>query len=319
MFLHMHTLIPRALRQGDTIGLISPSSPSPDHEKIGQAVTYLENLGYRVKPAAHFNCKGETRKELDRQKLHDLHEMFADRSVKAIFCLRGGSGATRLLQDLDYGLISANPKILAGYSDITALSIALYARTGLVTFSGPMLATELHNPSPYTEENFWKVLESTSSVHQIINHPDHPVRVFREGSATGILLAGNLTVLSCLVGTPYLPSMENSVPLFEDINEEPYRIDRLLSHFHNAGRLKKCRGILFGQFSRDAMDFDKKHPLLDILHYYTDKTAPHVPVVAGLSYGHIDDLLTAPVGAGCTLHACNGELSLTTSPAVVSD
>ena len=317
--MHMHTLIPKALRHGDTIGLISPSSPSPDHQKIGQAVTYLEKLGYRVKPAGHFNSRSETRQDLDRRKLHDFHEMFADRSVQAIFCLRGGSGATRLLQNLDYSLVSRNPKILAGYSDITALSIALHARTGLVTFSGPMLATELHNPSSYTEENFWKILESTSSVHQIINHPDHPVCVFREGTASGSLLAGNLSVLSCLVGTPYLPSMEGALPLFEDINEEPYRIDRLLSHFHNAGLLNKCSGILFGQFSRDAMTFDKQHPLLDILRYYTDKTAPHVPVVAGLSYGHIDDLLTLPVGAPCTLKACNGELSLTTSPAVVGD
>lgn len=315
----MHTLVPKALRHGDTIGLISPSSPSPDHEKIGHAVTYLEKLGYRVKPAAHFNSQAVTRQELDRRKLYDLHEMFADRSVKAIFCLRGGSGATRLLPDIDYGLVTENPKIFAGYSDITALSIALYARTGLITFSGPMLATELHNPSSFTEENFWKILESTSSVHQIINHLNHPVCIFREGSATGTLLAGNLTVLSCLVGTPYLPSMESSLPLFEDINEEPYRIDRLLSHFHNAGLLKKCLGVLFGQFSRDAMVFDQQHPLLDILHYYTEKTAPHVPVVAGLSYGHIDDLITVPVGAHSTLKARNDEISLTTPPAVSSD
>lgn len=315
----MNTVTPRALCKGDTIGLISPSSPSPDHEKIGQAVAYLEKLGYRVKPADHFNCKGEIRQELDRRKLHDLHEMFTDRSVKAIFCLRGGSGATRLLEHLDYDLIAANPKILAGYSDITALSIALYAKTGLITFSGPMLATELHNPSPYTEENFWKLLESTSSVHQVVNHPDHPVRIYRKGDASGKLLAGNLTVLSCLVGTPYLPSMKGSLPLFEDINEEPYRIDRLLSHFYNAGLLSRCAGLLFGQFSKEVMDFDLEHPLLDILHYYTCKTASHVPVVAGLSYGHIDDLLTVPIGAGCTLRASENELTLCMQPAVSCD
>ena len=316
--MHMHKLIPKALRHGDTIGLISPSSPSPDHEKIGQAVTYLEKLGYRVKPASHFNCQGEHRRELDRRKRHDLHEMFADRSVKAIFCLRGGSGATRLLEKLDYGLIAQNPKILAGYSDITALSIALYAKTGLITFSGPMLATELHSPSPYTEENFWKVLESTSTTHQIINHPSHPVRIYKKGSASGTLLAGNLTVLSCLVGTPYLPQMKESLMLIEDINEEPYRIDRLLSHFYNAGLLQRCSGLLFGQFRREAMAFDREHPLLDILSYYTDKMAPHIPVVAGLSYGHIDDFLTIPVGADCTLLAGEEQLSICMEPAVSS-
>ncbi len=312
----MKILTPKALCKGDTIGLISPSSPSPDQEKIDRAVTYLEKLGYHVKPAGHFNCQGEPRMELDRRKLEDLHDMFADSRVKAIFCLRGGSGATRLLENLDYDLIAGNPKILAGYSDITALSIALFTRTGLITFSGPMLATELHNPSSYTEENFWNVLESTSSVRQILNHPGHPVHIYRDGTAEGTLLAGNLTVFSCLVGTPYLPLFRNTIPLFEDVNEEPYRIDRLLSHIYNAGILNQCKGLLFGQFSRDIMDFNRPSPLLDILRYYTEKTAIHIPVAAGLSYGHIDDLLTIPVGTACSFAARNGELSLTMPPAV---
>ena len=113
--------------------------------------------------------------------------------------------------------------------------------------------------------------------------------------------------------------MKGSLPLFEDINEEPYRIDRLLSHFYNAGLLSRCAGLLFGQFSKEVMDFDLEHPLLDILHYYTCKTASHVPVVAGLSYGHIDDLLTVPVGAGCTLRASENELTLCMQPAVSCD
>lgn len=312
----MRTLLPKALRKGDTIGLVSPSSPSPEHGRIEQAVRYLEKLGYRVKPARHFNCRTDSRRELDRCKLLDLHEMFSDRSVSAIFCLRGGSGATRLLQDIDYPLVASNPKILAGYSDITALSIALHARTGLVTFSGPMLATELHAPSPYTEENFWKILTEPGREHEIINHPRHPLCIMREGRTEGTLLAGNLTVLSCLVGTPYLPSMSGVIPLFEDINEEPYRIDRLFSHFHNAGLLEKCNALLFGQFSREPLSFDRKDPLLDILRYYTDKTALSAPVAAGLSYGHIDDLLTLPIGARTVLQAANGILSLRSAPAV---
>ncbi len=312
----MQTLIPKSLRQGDTIGLVSPSSPSPDHEKIGRAVAYLEKLGYRVKPAEHFNSRGETRQHLDRQKINDLHGMFADSSIQAIFCLRGGSGATRLLERLDYRLIEKNPKIFVGYSDITALLIALYARAGLLTFSGPMLATELYNPSSYTEENFWEMLESTSSAHQLINHPEHSVHIFREGSASGTLLAGNLTVLSGLIGTAYFPSLESVLPLLEDVNEEPYRIDRTLSHFHNAGLLQRFAGLLFGQFSKQAAGVRPETPLFDILRYYTEKTAPGVPVAAGLSYGHIDDLLTLPVGATCTVHARDGELLLETTPAV---
>ena len=106
--------------------------------------------------------------------------------------------------------------------------------------------------------------------------------------------------------------------LIEDINEEPYRIDRLLSHFYNAGLLQRFSGLLFGQFRREAMAFDREHPLLDILSYYTDKMAPHIPVVAGLSYGHIDDFLTVPVGADCTLLAGEEQLSICMEPAVSS-
>ncbi len=310
----MNTLVPDALRPGDTIGLVSPSSPSPDHERIQQAVLYLESRGYRVKPAKHFNCRTENRHDLDHRKLHDLHEMFADRSVKAVFCLRGGSGATRLLEDIDYDLISKNPKILAGYSDVTALSVALFARTGLITFSGPMLATELHAPSLYTEEHFWKMLSAPGATHEIVNYPEHPRSILREGAAEGVLIAGNLTVLSCLAGTPYMPSTDEAILLFEDINEEPYRIDRLLSHFYNAGLLRHCRGLLFGQFTRNAMQFDCRHPLIDIFRYYTQKTN-EIPAAAGISYGHIEDMFTVPIGARCSIIASENRIIIrTTAP-----
>ncbi|NEX12263.1 MAG: LD-carboxypeptidase [Prosthecochloris sp.] len=312
----MKTLVPKALRPGDTIGLVSPSSPSPDKERIQQAVLYLEKIGYRVKPARHFNCRADNRHELDRQKLHDLHEMFADRSVKGIFCLRGGSGATRLLQDIDYGLISKNPKILAGYSDITALSLAIYARSGLITFSGPMLATELHAPSPYTEEHFWTMLSDPDRTHEIVNHSEHPRNILRPGSGEGILIAGNLSVLSCLAGTPFMPSTKEAILLFEDINEEPYRIDRLLSHLYNAGLIGHCQGLLFGQFRREVMRFDCQQPLIDIFHYYTAKIQNSIPVAAGISYGHIENMFTLPIGASCRIVASDGNLVITTTAAV---
>ncbi|ARM30058.1 LD-carboxypeptidase [Prosthecochloris sp. HL-130-GSB] len=311
----MKTLLPAALRPGDTIGLISPSSPSPDHEKIGRAVDYLEKLGYRVKPSRNFNRRTETRQELDRLKLLDIHEMFADRSVNAIFCLRGGSGATRLLSAVDYDLIAHNPKILAGYSDITALSQAILAKTGLITFSGPMLATELHAPSPFTEEHFWNMLCAPGALHGLVNHPDYPQKIFRTGRAEGTLTCGNLTVLSCLAGTPYFPQTGNGILLIEDVNEEPYRIDRLLSHLDNAGVLLSLGALLFGQFSRTAMHFLPDDPMTSIMQYYTAKTVPGTPVAGGISYGHIDHLLTIPVGATCRIEASPDALLLkTTAP-----
>lgn len=310
--------LPRALRPGDTIGLVSPSSPSPDLERIEKAVSYLEGIGYRVKPARHFNSHAVNRSDLDRQKIQDLHDMFSDATVRAVFCLRGGSGSSRLLKSLDYDIIARNPKILAGYSDITALSLAIYAKTGMVTFSGPMLATELHSPTPFTEENFWKILTTPGKQHEIVAHPDHPMTLFSPGTVSGTLLAGNLTVLDGLVGTPFMPSMHESLLLIEDINEEPYRIDRLLAHLDNASLLEQVSGLLYGQFRRDPLHPDEGGPLMDILEFYARKIKPGSPCAAGFSYGHTDLLLTLPVGAHCLYSVSDKGISISTTAAVTA-
>ncbi|ANT63867.1 S66 peptidase family protein [Prosthecochloris sp. CIB 2401] len=314
----MDRLLPKALRLGDTIGLVSPSSPSPDLQRIEKAVAYLERLGYRVMPARHFNTHAENRCDLDRQKIQDLHDMFSSNTVRAIFCLRGGSGSSRLLKALDYDIIARNPKILAGYSDITALSLAIYAKTGMVTFSGPMLATELHSPTPFTEENFWKILTSPGKHHEIAAHPDHPMTLFTPGTALGTLLAGNLTVLDGLVGTPFMPSMRESLLLVEDINEEPYRVDRLLAHLDNAYLLDHVSGLLYGQFRRDPLHPDEGGPLLDILEFYARKIKPGSPCAAGFSYGHTDLLLTLPVGAHCRYSVTDKGISISTMAPVTT-
>jgi muramoyltetrapeptide carboxypeptidase len=292
----MKTLIPKALRKGETIGLISPSSHCAYPEKIGQAISYLEKNGYRVKPSSHLNCIDTDPAIADSEKLHDIHEMFSDPRVKAIFCLRGGAGAARLLSKLDYNLIAANPKILAGYSDITALSLALYAKTGLISFSGPMVATELYAPSPYTEEHFWGMLTSGTYAQSIENHAGHMVSAIREGCTEGQLIGGNLSVLSSMIGTPFLPSFKDTLLFLEDINEPAYRIDRMLSHLSNAGLLSRCNAILFGQFSSEPPEKSENERLKNIFEYYSALNRD-AAVLSGLSYGHIRDLMTIPVGA----------------------
>ncbi len=294
----MKTLTPKALRKGDTIGLISPSSHCAYPDKIGQAIGYLENNGYQVKPSRHLNCIDTDPAIADQQKLHDLHEMFLDPAIKAIICLRGGAGASRLLKKINYDLIAANPKIVVGYSDITALSLALFAKTGLISFSGPMLATELYKPTPYTEEHFWGMLTSPAYALSLQNYTDHPITCIRAGSAEGILVGGNLSVLSSMIGTPYLPALNDSLLFLEDINEPAYRIDRMLSHLDNAGLLAQCKGLLFGQFGNDAENtkaenFRQQH----IFKYYSQETHSNGPVMRGLSYGHIRNLMTIPIGA----------------------
>ncbi|MBN1929066.1 MAG: LD-carboxypeptidase [Chlorobiaceae bacterium] len=297
----MNTLIPRALRKGDLIGLISPSSTCAEPEKIEQAVTYLEHNGYRVRTSRYLNRSEHDPEHTDRYKLHDLHEMFAEESVRAVFCLRGGAGATRILDRIDYGLIAANPKILVGYSDITALSLAVFRKTGLVNFSGPMAATELYAPSPYTEEHFWGILTDPAYPATLTNFTGHAVSCIKPGSATGRLIGGNLSVLSSLVGTPYLPSFEGSLIFAEDVNEPAYRIDRMLSHLFNAGLAQQGRALIFGQFSKNPSDENRQYRFDKMFAYYANRMHQSAPVLAGLSYGHIKELMTLPVGARCHL------------------
>ena len=294
----MKTLTPKALRKGDTIGLISPSSHCAYPDKIGQAVGYLENNGYRVKPSRHLNCIDTDPVIADQQKLYDLHEMFLDPAIKAIICLRGGAGASRLLKKINYDLIAANPKIVVGYSDITALSLALFAKTGLISFSGPMLATELYKPTPYTEEHFWGMLTSPAYALSLQNHPDHPITCLRSGMAEGVLVGGNLSVLSSMIGTPYMPVLNDSLLFLEDINEPAYRIDRMLSHLDNAGLLAQCKGVLFGQFGNEAENTKAENfRQQNIFNYYSEEAHIDGPVMRGLSYGHIRNLMTIPIGA----------------------
>ncbi|MBN1278316.1 MAG: LD-carboxypeptidase [Chlorobium sp.] len=315
----MRTLVPKALRRGDIIGLISPSSHCAYPDRIELAVTYLEKCGYKVRPSDHLNRIDTDPTIADEEKLHDLHTMFSDSDVKAIVCLRGGAGASRLLKKIDYRLIAANPKILIGYSDITALSLAVFSQTGLISFSGPMLTTELHGPTPYTEEHFWGMLTSPLYAMSIHNHTGHHVTCIRKGVAEGRLIGGNLSVLSSMVGTPYLPPFEEVLLFLEDINEPAYRIDRMLSHLGNAGLLSDSRGILFGQFSHEPGENPDDARLEKIFNYYRAHTSEDVPVMRGLSYGHIRNLMTIPVGARFCMEVSESSFTLRTTEPVVAE
>jgi muramoyltetrapeptide carboxypeptidase len=313
----MKILIPKALRKGDVIGLISPSSTCAEPEKIGQAVAYLERNGYRVRASRYLNQAEHDPAHTDRYKLHDIHQMFGDPEVKAVFCLRGGAGATRLLDRIDYELIASNPKILVGYSDITALSLSVFAKTGLVNFSGPMIATELCSPSPYTEEHFWGMLTDPGYGRELKNFAGHPVRCLKPGTATGRMIGGNLSVLSSMIGTPFLPSFRGGLLFAEDVNEPAYRIDRMLSHLLNAGLVQKCRGLMFGQFSKNPADENRDYRFDKMFAYYADRMPGGAPVMTGLSYGHIQELMTIPVGAKCRVELNEDSFSFGAVEAVV--
>ncbi|MCB0752649.1 MAG: LD-carboxypeptidase, partial [Ignavibacteriae bacterium] len=226
----MKIIKPKKLNKNDVIGIVSPAS-SPDHyEAIENGVKYLEGIGYRVKIGKNVGKKHGYLAGSDEERLDDLHKMFVDKEVKAIFSIRGGYGSGRLLDRLDFSLIKKNPKIFVGYSDITALQIAIFNKTGLVTFAGPMVATDFSGEvNKFAEENFWKVLNSSKKIGKIYNPQKEKFYMLNSGRGEGKIIGGNLALVSSLMGTPFLPKFKDSILLLEDIGEEPYRVDRLLN------------------------------------------------------------------------------------------
>src|SRR5687768_6332376 len=216
----MTVVKPPRLRKGDLIGLVSPASTPSSAEKIEGGVRYLEGLGYRVKVGAHAAKSHGYLAGTDQERAEDINSMIADPQVKAIFALRGGYGTPRLLPLIQYRLLARQPKIVSGFSDITALQLAIYKKSRLVTFSGPMPAVEFwKGPDPYTEENFWRLVTSKLSIGALLNPEDEPLCVHREGKATGVLLGGNMALVTSTLGTPFMPSLRKAVLVLEEVDE----------------------------------------------------------------------------------------------------
>ena len=298
----MNILRPARLKPGDLIGVVAPASPAFDATKIDRGVRYLETLGYRVKLGAHINkVKGYLAGE-DHERVSDLHKMFSDKNVKAIVCLRGGYGTPRLLSLIDYKLIARNPKILVGFSDITALQLALWKRCRLITFHGPMVAVDMADViDPFTEEMFWRLVTSPKKAG-LIPLLNEPVTLFR-GKATGRLLGGNLSLIVSLLGTPYQPDFRRSVLFIEDTDEEPYRIDRMLTQLYNASAFSRTVAIVAGQFT-DCIPKDTTKPSLtveQVLHEVAHKSAR--PFLSNLPFSHVPGKMTLPVGLKVRVNA----------------
>lgn len=288
---------PPALKKGDVIGIVSPASSPDDFSRIDKGVAYLESLGYRVKLGKHIYRRNGYLSANDDERAEDLNEMFSDPQVRAIICVRGGYGTPRILDKINYSAIRKNPKIFVGYSDITALQLAIFKKTGLITFSGPMLAVDIYSDfDPYAEEFFWRILTSKSDKIQIKNPDDKDISVLSHGKSTGILLGGNLSLLASVIGTKFQPDFSNSVLVVEDIGEEPYRIDRYFSQLKNSGVLSKIKACVLGQFTDCApKEPEKSLTLEQIFQDYLGNLK--IPVIANLSYGHIPKKITLPIGA----------------------
>jgi muramoyltetrapeptide carboxypeptidase len=298
----MNILRPARLKPGDLIGVVAPASPVSDLSKIERGVRYLETLGYRVKLGAHVNrTKGYLAGE-DQERVNDLHEMFSDEKVNAIICLRGGYGTPRLLSLINYKLVARHPKILVGFSDITALQLAFWKRCRLITFHGPMVAAEMANTmDPFTEEMFWKTVTSPLRAGTIAL-PDEPVSLFK-GKATGRLLGGNLSLIVSLLGTPYQPDFRRSALFIEDDGEEPYRVDRMLTQLYNASVLSRAGAIVAGQFT-ECTTKDPTKPSLTVEQVLQEvASASARPFLSNLPFGHVQRKMTLPVGLKVRVNA----------------
>jgi muramoyltetrapeptide carboxypeptidase len=294
---------PPHLRRGDLIGLVSPASAPMPAEKIQQAVVYLESLGYRTKIGTHAAATYGYLAGKDEERAADFNQMAADPQVKAIFATRGGYGSPRLLDQIDYPALQHNPKIIVGFSDITALQLAIFRKIGLVTFSGPLPAVEFcKNPDPYAEENFWRLLISTKRIGELRNPTGTPLHWKGDSAAEGILLGGNLSLVVSLLGTPFSPSYKDALLALEDVGEEPYRIDRMFTQLRNARVLERLNGLVLGQFT-NCENKDTKKPSFSLDEVLSEvRQAHNWPSVSNLQYGHLPKKLTLPLGLRARLH-----------------
>jgi len=304
-------LKPQRLRKGDLIGLVSPASAPSSSEMVEKGVRYLEQLGYPVKVGKHAARVHGYLAGTDEQRAADFNDMVRNSSVRAIVTVRGGYGTPRILPLLDYRAMKRDPKIIVGYSDITALQLAIFRKTGLVTFSGPMAGVEMSDGiDTYTEEHFWRMITSNSMVGELRNPTNEPLRILHDGKGQGRLLGGNLATAISLLKTPYAPTLNKSILVLEDVDEAPHRVDRMLAQLDNAGILGSLSGLVFGKFI-DCVPSDPSKPFLPI-EQVLDNAAQRLksPVVANLQYGHLPKKLTIPLGLRTRIDTKKGAIEV---------
>lgn len=290
-------LRPRALRRGDVVGLVAPAGAVWWPERVEGCVRYLEGLGYRVEVGAHALGNDGAFSGADEERLSDLNGMLGDPRIRAIMALRGGYGTPRLLDRIDYAAVRRDPKIVVGYSDITALQLALYRKTGLVSFSGPLGAVEFASaPDPQTEESFWRLVTSRRTRGRLPLPEDHPLQTRQVGIGEGTLLGGCLSLVVALLGTPFSPDYRGAVVALEDVHEQFHRIDRMMTQLRLAGVLGRATGLLLGRFTHTTAA-DLAHPFHDLEAIWRSVLhGVQAPILEGFPYGHVPRKVTLPWG-----------------------
>ena len=303
-------LKPPALKEGSTIGIVAPASGVGSGE-IPAAVASLRRLGFNVKTGRHLTRGFGYLAAKDEVRAEEFMEFVRDPEVDCVMAIRGGYGVMRILPLLDFEEIRKHPKIIIGYSDITALVNAVYQKSGLIAFHGPVATSGFDS---YSVDSFRRTLMQTDPAGEFAESDEYSGSSFIEarastivpGKATGRLVGGNLSLVSDVMGTPYEIDMEGKILFLEEIAEEPYRVDRMLTQLALSGQLAKCAGVALGRFtkceaSRRGGEFTVSLSLEQVIRGTLEPFG--VPTVYGLSIGHISKKLTVPVGGLATLDA----------------
>lgn len=295
---------PPRLPAGGTVGLVAPAGVLQSTGQLREAVDALEGLGFRTKVGRNVLARFGFLAGTDAERARDFMSMVRDPEVDAILAVRGGWGCARILPLLDYDEIAAHPKPIVGYSDITALLLAIYARTGLVTFHGPVGVST------------WQGLTSGSFVRALVDgnplllSPEtrdnrDRTETIRPGVAEGPVVGGNLSVIAALVGTGYLPDFDGHIVFFEEVDEDAYRLDRLLVQLELSGTLREPAGVAFGQCSgcrSGGSSWSAEETIRRHLQQY------RCPTILGAAIGHVSPVFTIPIGLTARLDAQAGTL-----------
>jgi len=300
---------PAALRPGDTVMLVSPSGPARP-EPVARGVELLAGWGLDVRVGAHAYARQGFLAGGDELRAADLNAAFADPTVRGIVCTRGGYGAQRVVDAVDMAAVRRDPKLVVGFSDITALQLALWRGARLATVHGPGASWSDERTTPASARSLRSALMTTDPVVITRDGGETTAPVHVPGTATGPLLGGNLCLLASSVGTPDLPDLSGAILLLEDVGEPPYKVDRMLTQLRRSGALAGVAGVALGQFTDCADGWEVS--VADVLAERLGDLG--VPVLGGLPIGHGVGQLTVPVGVPATLDSEAG--TLTVAPAV---
>ena len=288
---------PNRLKEGSTLGLVAPASPIYSNDQFETMLLNLKGLGYKLKLGKHAKDRNGYLAGKDEDRASDLMTMFKDSSVDAILCTRGGWGSNRILPLIDFEVIKSNPKILLGFSDITSLHMAITKKTGLITFHGPVGKSDWNE---FTLASMKQVLDYDGEV--IYHIPDDQIDCYtiNKGISSGRLLGGNLTVLTSMIGSEFVPDFEGSILFLEDVGEDVYRIDRMLTQLELSGILSKINGFVFGKCT-DCNEGTNSLTLKEVFTHHLSKY--DIPAFYGAMISHEDKNVTLPIGIKAEINA----------------